>query len=451
MATIAVCLMAPQAAHASSVRLSPDGETLIYEAAAGEENFLFVELEAGEYSVTDSGWMGDVQLSVAAGPGCSTNSVDHARCAAADVIALNISVGDQSDEAIVNASTTATILGGGGEDFLVGGTKHDTLAGEDGNDYLLGGDGADSLSGGAGSDMASYEDHVDAVIADVGGGTNDGSAEDGPEGARDNVQADVEGLIGGDGDDVLTGDGGANVLDGGFGGANTLNGLGGNDELFGGDGNDALNGGDGADLLEGLQGADSFSGGSGFDTASYEYHWSGVVADIGGGHDDGNTEDGPPGARDSVGTDVEGLTGTYGDDALSGDSGANAIAGGEGSDTLTGGEGVDALSGGEGTDMIRSRDSAADQVACGTGVDWSVADGLDSVGADCEFIDRPSPASAPPISSGPPVAKKKKSCKGLKGKKLSRCKRTQALAKCKKLKGKKKKACTRRAKRVGRR
>jgi Ca2+-binding RTX toxin-like protein len=51
------------------------------------------------------------------------------------------------------ALVPATLLGGAGKDWLVGGPGDDVLDGGAGNDRLLGGDGDDLLDGGAGVDL----------------------------------------------------------------------------------------------------------------------------------------------------------------------------------------------------------------------------------------------------------------------------------------------------------
>ena len=85
------------------------------------------------------------------------------------------------------------------------------------------------------------------------------------------------------------------------------------------DGDDVVAAGAGTDTIKGLGGADTICGGDGIDTASYADHELRRRAEIGGGADDGSTEDGPIGARDAVGADVERLTGGFGDDTLLGE------------------------------------------------------------------------------------------------------------------------------------
>ena len=124
----------------------------------------------------------------------------------------------------------------------------DIVAGEAGNDVLDGGLESDLIIGGPGAaDLVSYADRTEGVTVNLGvGGQDDGSAEDGALGARDNIdETDIEGVIGGRGDDTLNGNaltialrirGGAgnDVLSGGL-GPNTILGQTGNDELSGSD------------------------------------------------------------------------------------------------------------------------------------------------------------------------------------------------------------------------
>ncbi|WP_129782222.1 hypothetical protein [Peristeroidobacter soli] len=116
-------------------------------------------------------------------------------------------------------------------------------------------------------------------------------------------------LTGTRGDDVLVGGAGTDVLRGGD-GDDTLSGGLGNDTLEGGAGNDMLDGGDGIDVLRGGDGNDSLNGGLGNDT----------------------------------------LEGGAGNDVLDGGAGNDILRGGAGDDALTGGAGDDTIDGGEGHD-----------------------------------------------------------------------------------------------------
>ncbi|PSB50091.1 peptidylprolyl isomerase [filamentous cyanobacterium Phorm 6] len=108
------------------------------------------------------------------------------------------------------------VLGGSGNDRIIGSPIDDAINGSQGNDTLTGEAGDDFLRGGKGNDLIS----------------------------------------GGVGNDIINGNLGDDNLDGGAG----------NDFLRGGRGNDVLIGGDGNDILVGDLGSDTLTGGSGADT-----------------------------------------------------------------------------------------------------------------------------------------------------------------------------------------
>ncbi len=153
--------------------------------------------------------------------------------------------------------------------------------------------------------------------------------------------------------------------------AATITGTTGNDVLRGTPGPDVIAGLGGNDTLVGFDGADTFCGGAGIDTVSYAGHEGRVTADLAGGvGDDGSPEDGPLGSRDSIGKDVENLTGGFGDDTLVGSSARNTLNGGAGDDVIRGGLGADALYGAAGRDSLLAVDDVRDaRVDCGAGTD----------------------------------------------------------------------------------
>ena len=136
-----------------------------------------------------------------------------------------------------------TLIGGTSHDVLTGGLAADVAQGGDGNDTfktLSVADGADRFDGGTGSDAVSYGARVTAVRVSLDGAANDG-ASNGAEG--DDIEADVEKVTGGRGDDSID-DGGQvvkNTFQGGP-GADALNaadGVSKNDTVDGGTGTDA--------------------------------------------------------------------------------------------------------------------------------------------------------------------------------------------------------------------
>jgi Ca2+-binding RTX toxin-like protein len=82
------------------------------------------------------------------------------------------------------------------------------------------------------------------------------------------------------------------------------------------------------------------------------------------------------------------LLGSRRGDAIRGTAGHDAIYGLAGSDTIRGNDGHDYLSGGPGADRLVTRDSVADELACGWGRDTAIADRHDLVGRDCEQVTR---------------------------------------------------------------
>jgi hypothetical protein len=206
---------------------------LRYDAPAGVTDQITVTGDSTVLTLTDPA------ANLIAGPGCTLVTVHEARCSSTPWTSIRIR-GLDGDDVITNSTGFAS--------ELMGNDGNDRLAGGSGDDTLVGGFGADVLQGGAGSDTASYSDLSTrtAVRADLDGATgDDGSAEDGPAGARDTIAADVENLIGAGHDDVLIGGGGPNVIDGN-GGHDHIQGLGGDDRLTS-RGGGAIDGGAGND------------------------------------------------------------------------------------------------------------------------------------------------------------------------------------------------------------
>ncbi len=207
---------------------------LKYDALPGVNDQITVGVNDGFVTVTN------LASTLTAGAGCTLVTSHQARCqAATSVFTMSIRSLD-GDDSITNATgIAARIRAGDGNDLLIGGS---------GDDILSGGFGSDVIQGGGGSDTASYSEVSNriGIRADLDGATgDDGSAEDGPAGARDTIAADVENLEGTGADDVLIGNAGPNVIDG-TGGHDQVQGLGGNDELTA-RGGGTIDGGTGTD------------------------------------------------------------------------------------------------------------------------------------------------------------------------------------------------------------
>ncbi len=217
------------------------------------------------------------------------------------------------------------VIGGTGSDVLTGDEFDNALSGGLGNDVLTGGGGKDVLDGGIGTDTASYAEKTLALKVTLKG-SQETSVLVG--GVFEDTLRNVENIIGGSGDDEITGDTLANLLEGG----------GGNDRLTG------------------LAGKDTLDGGTGSDTAVYSERTVAVMATLSGSNDAVVTINGT--AEDTL-RNVENLVGGTGADTFVGDNEANKLEGGGGDDLLQGGGGLDVLDGGAGSDTA----SFADKVA----------------------------------------------------------------------------------------
>ena len=206
---------------------------------------------------------------------------------------------------------------------LMGSNFDDQLTGDSGDNNLAGGAGADLLDGGAGQDLADYRGSAEGVHVNLDTGTTEGGD------AGGDVLTDIEGLLGSEFDDILTGSGAAN----------TLVGYGGNDMLRGGDDDDQLYGDAGDDRLYGDAGDDRLYGGAGADRL-----YGGAGTDVFRAGDDDDV------LKGDDGDDL--LYGEDGNDQLSGDAGNDRLYGGAGADELFGGDGVDVLKGGYDADVL---------------------------------------------------------------------------------------------------
>jgi Ca2+-binding RTX toxin-like protein len=297
-------------------------------------------------------------------------------------IGNDILVGSGAANVLSGNAGNDAISGGAGDDSLVGGLGNDTLSGGKGNDTMVGGAGADILAGGEGNgDVADYRDRTDAQLAVFV--SLDALANDGETNEKDNVGSDTENLYGGAGDDVLTGNGSRNYLDGGD-GDDTLSGGRGDDLLVGGPGDDSLAGSDGKDTLDGGTGADLFNGGAQIDTATYAARLNNLSLTI-----DGTANDGESGENDNLLGDIENLIAGSGNDTLRGNAKDNYLEGGNGKDTIFGGSGNDTLVGGRqadqlfgegGNDTLAGLDTFKDTLSGGSGTDTvSNSDAIDVI------------------------------------------------------------------------
>ena len=174
---------------------------------------------------------------------------------------------DESDKAVEFEG----VLGGAGDDIVLG-TKHaDTLSGGPGDDVLDGRAGADELIGGPGEDLADYSTRFAPLTVRL-----DGTPTSGSDGEGDRVAPDVEHVWGGAGPDTLIGNASDNLLNGGY-------------------------------------GADALSGGAGSDLADYSERDEDLTLRLGGTPDSGSAADN---RGDAIATDIEAVVSGAGDDTI---------------------------------------------------------------------------------------------------------------------------------------
>jgi hypothetical protein len=236
--TIFACLLAAPSAMAASATVDAGQDRLEYTASTGERNVLTVTGSGNTYTIEDA------VSNITAGPDCTQLAAKRVRCSSGQIKSVYLELRDQDDSVVNSASIDVEVIGGDGADTLTGGAQsYDKLYGGPGDDLLDGGLGADFLSGDEGRDRVTYAMRtapLNVNLATFYGG-------DGESGEWDFVSSTVEEVVGGSGDDRMTGSSAPNSFIGGPG----------NDILEGQDGNDVLEGGAGADRLEGGNGDDA--------------------------------------------------------------------------------------------------------------------------------------------------------------------------------------------------
>jgi Ca2+-binding RTX toxin-like protein len=289
-------------------------------------------------------------------------------------LAADILIGSDSNNLILGGGDTDTIRGLGGDD---------TMNGDGDISFLFA--NTDLIDGGDGTDTVSYDERSASVNVSLDGVANDG---DPAVAEADNV-INTENIIGGGGNDTLTGNSAGNIIQG-LGGADVIDGAAGKDtvsyddrsapvnvsldgvandgdpavaeadnvinteNIIGGNGGDTLTGNSAGNIIRGLGGNDTIAGGAGpdlidggggTDTATYADHVTAVAVSL-----DGLANDGTTGELDNV-VNTENLIGGGSNDILTGDAGPNVIRGLGGSDQLRGLAGNDVLVGDTGTDL----------------------------------------------------------------------------------------------------
>ncbi|MBT2334163.1 VCBS domain-containing protein [Variovorax paradoxus] len=216
-------------------------------------------------------------------------------------------------------NSTDTLVGSAGNDLLIGGDGNDRLSGDAGNDVLRGGIGNDDeMDGGAGNeDLLDFSDGTVAVNFTLVQSTASTSIANGTAGLGNNDSyQNIEGVIGTDLADTLTGSASSDIIRGGKG----------NDTLDGAAGN--------ADLID-------FSDGTAGLTFTLAQNSSATSFDA---------------SAAGLGTDsyrnFEGVIGTAFADTITGSAFNDVLRGGGGNDVINGLAGDDRIAGGTGADIL---------------------------------------------------------------------------------------------------
>jgi Ca2+-binding RTX toxin-like protein len=222
--------------------------------------------------------------------------------------------GGSGDDYIESFEGNDRLLGGTGNDYLYAGAGNDKVEGGSGDDLIVGGDGAgnDSYNGGSGNDTVKYSSATHSITVNLSRGKASGADID------NDKLSNIEHVIGGSGDDDITGNSQKNYL-------------------FGGDGNDRIDGGKGKDSLAGGMGNDTYVVDNAGDIVTEAFNEG--------------TDTVLSGASYILSDHLENLTltgkskisatGNELDNILIGNKASNVLTGGDGDDTLTGGLGAD--------------------------------------------------------------------------------------------------------------
>jgi hemolysin type calcium-binding protein len=210
----------PSIASAGTVSVS---DAVVFTDPAGQDNR--VDVDTGDVVGCETAWCvtieDDVGAPASSDPRCEAVGADELLCQLAGPLPVVVDLGAGQDllAAFQQPTDALTGRGGPGNDSLYSTTGPATLEGGDGDDELYPDDnpyssstvtpGPDVIAGGPGVDKVWYIGHASGVQVSL-----DGAANDGGVGEVDNVQTDVEAIVGSRSDDVLVGSDANNVFEG---------------------------------------------------------------------------------------------------------------------------------------------------------------------------------------------------------------------------------------------
>jgi Ca2+-binding RTX toxin-like protein len=278
-----------------------------------------------------------------------------------------------------SATAIENVIGGLGNDVLVGNSLANTLTGGGGNDTLMGAAGNDTYLFDVDSPLGtdSLTDAVGVETISFAGSTAGAALSLGlttTQIVSSNLSLTLasattfDNLIGGDGGDDLTGNSAANQLTGGAG----------NDTLTGGSGNDTYN----YDADTPLGNDTLNESGGGIDTMTFATTTTRTIT-LNLSSTSFQTVNSNLGLTLTTTTGIESVMGGSLSDSITGNSLPNTLTGNAGNDTLSGGGGNDTLTGGAGDDALLggANDDKyvfdADVVSGSDTIDESAGSGMD--------------------------------------------------------------------------
>ena len=197
-------------------------------------------------------------------------TVDYTESAQAIYVDLqnnNIKNGDAQGDVLISIENIMGSDDAGARDYIWGDDGANIINGQAGNDILEGGGGADIIDGGEGWDYARYTRSDDGVSVNLETGVNTGGD------AQGDVISGVEAIIGSSYMDTIIGDAGNNFIRGEHG----------DDVLGGGAGADLLFGGEGDDTFIYTSGRDRmFEQGDGIERVVFDTQWTADMVAISG-------------------------------------------------------------------------------------------------------------------------------------------------------------------------
>lgn len=293
------------------------------------------------------------------------------------------------DMTITGGAKADTITGGAGAESITGGVGIDSILGGAGNDTIIGASD-DFVDGGADTDTleiaGNFNDNGDGAIANfevlniTAAGKNVILEEQTEALVVNGFASGVNTIVGGDGNDSITGATGHN---------DNLSGGSGEDTFVGADNNDTIEGGGGTDVLklvdsytaQGVNTLDSVENISVTNNVKKTLDLSnqavevfqitltgsaGHVVVLAGGADSVDGSAGADSITASSGNDT--IKGGAGNDTIFGGDELDNLDGGANDDSLDGGKSADTLIGGDGADTLKGQ-SGEDDLRGGGGID----------------------------------------------------------------------------------